>query len=250
MATYFITDIHGELGKLDALLSQLSLKHADALIFGGDYVDRGPDGYGVVERVRQLRRDRDDVVCLRGNHDAEFARGIVAAERLHDRHDASTYPLWEHGAETTYRAYVRAGAHPREHLAFYESLDGYHVRDKRLFVHAGMQRHHTIANPVFNSPRVLMWDRDFLELAHFHDLTCERWQRTGSFATKEGYEMVFLGHTPVQMFDDELTAPMLLRHSKVMACDTGVGKHADAVLYAVDVKTYRCLGHDGSEVQP
>ena len=245
MATYFITDIHGELDKFDALLGKLSLKPGDGLILGGDYVDRGPDSYGVVERVRGLRRELGDVVCLRGNHDAEFARGIIAAEKAGDRHDATTYPLWPHGAEVTYESYTRAGVHPREHLAFYESLDLYHVRDNKLFVHAGMHRHHTIANPVFNSERVLLWDRDFLKLAYFDNETCERWQRTGSFATKEGFDMVFLGHTPVQMFPGERTAPMLLPHSRVMACDTGAGKYPGATLYAVDVDSLEAVGHAG-----
>ena len=245
MPTYFVTDIHGELEKFEALLERLSPKPTDELILGGDYVDRGPDSYGVVERVRRLRTECR-LVALRGNHDAEFARGIVAAERAGDRHDATTDPLWAHGAERTYESYVRAGVHPREHLAFYASLDNYHVRGDKLFVHAGMHRHHTIANPTFNSERVLIWDRDFLKLAYFDNETCERWQRTGSFGTKEDFAMVFLGHTPVQMFDDARRAPMLLRHSRVMACDTGAGKYPDAVLYAVDVDTLEVIGHDGS----
>ena len=242
MRTFFITDIHGELAKFEALLSRLSLRPTDKLILGGDYVDRGPDSYGVVERVRALRSECR-LVALRGNHDDEFARGIVAAERNGDRHDETAYPLWAHGARVTYDSYVRAGVHPREHLAFYESLDDYHVHGRKLFVHAGMHRHHTIANPTFNTRRVLLWDRDFLKLAYFDERTAERWARTGSFSTKEDFEMVFLGHTPVQMFDSKRRAPMLLKHSRVMACDTGAGKYPEATLYAVNVDTLAVVGH-------
>ncbi len=244
MPTYFITDIHGERDKFEALLARLSPKPADKIILGGDYVDRGPDSYAVVERVLALRQECE-LVCLNGNHDAEFAKGIIAAAKQGGVHDASTYPLWPHGAEIAYRSYERAGVDPSVHLPFFLGLDAYHVHDNKLFVHAGMHRHHTIANPVFNNPQVLMWDRDFLKLAYFNNETSERWQRTGSFATKEKFDMVFLGHTPVQMFDASLSEPMLLRHSKVMACDTGTGKHDGAVLYAVDVDTLQCIGHDG-----
>ncbi|NIS00876.1 MAG: serine/threonine protein phosphatase, partial [Gemmatimonadetes bacterium] len=37
---YAIGDIHGELGRLDALLGELPLETGDRLVFLGDYVDR------------------------------------------------------------------------------------------------------------------------------------------------------------------------------------------------------------------
>ena len=48
---YAIGDIHGELEKLDELLELLPLESDDTLVFVGDYIDRGPDARGVVERV-------------------------------------------------------------------------------------------------------------------------------------------------------------------------------------------------------
>ena len=48
---YAVGDIHGELGKLDELLARLPLAEGDRLVFLGDYVDRGPDSKGVVDRL-------------------------------------------------------------------------------------------------------------------------------------------------------------------------------------------------------
>ena len=48
-----ITDIHGELRKLESVLSQIETKPDDIFVFMGDYIDRGPDSRGVVERVIQ-----------------------------------------------------------------------------------------------------------------------------------------------------------------------------------------------------
>ena len=48
-----ITDIHGELRKLESVLSQIETRPDDIFVFMGDYIDRGPDSKGVVERVIQ-----------------------------------------------------------------------------------------------------------------------------------------------------------------------------------------------------
>ena len=49
-----ITDIHGELGKLENLLSKIELYPSDIFVFMGDYIDRGPDSRGVVEKVIEI----------------------------------------------------------------------------------------------------------------------------------------------------------------------------------------------------
>ena len=53
-----ITDIHGELKKLDSVLSQIDTRPDDVFVFMGDYIDRGPDSRG----YNSMGMDQDDVV--------------------------------------------------------------------------------------------------------------------------------------------------------------------------------------------
>ena len=54
---YAVGDIHGEVGKLDALLEKLPLEAGDRLVFLGDYVDRGLDSHAVVDRLIALQKN-------------------------------------------------------------------------------------------------------------------------------------------------------------------------------------------------
>ena len=64
-----IPDIHGELDKLNDILSQLDIPSLELLVFTGDYVDRGPDSVGVLKRVKEVLESHDNVVVLAGNHE-------------------------------------------------------------------------------------------------------------------------------------------------------------------------------------
>jgi serine/threonine protein phosphatase 1 len=61
-------DIHGCSRALDAILNSVRPHPDDQIIALGDYVDRGPDSMGVLERLIALRRTHK-LVALRGNHE-------------------------------------------------------------------------------------------------------------------------------------------------------------------------------------
>jgi serine/threonine protein phosphatase 1 len=76
---YVVADVHGERGRLAAALAALDDR---PVVLVGDYVDRGPDTKGTLELLAGVTRARDDVVCLRGNHEnrlLEFLRDGAAA---------------------------------------------------------------------------------------------------------------------------------------------------------------------------
>jgi serine/threonine protein phosphatase 1 len=77
--TFAIGDIHGEAAMLDRLLAQLPwISPDDTLLFIGDYLDRGPDSRGVVERLRRLPEETaGKVVCLRGNHEDAWIESLA-----------------------------------------------------------------------------------------------------------------------------------------------------------------------------
>src|SRR5687767_10335380 len=82
--TLAIGDVHGCLTALDTLLGFVRPTPRDHLIFLGDYVDRGPDTKGVLDRLIELRRT-GQVVCLRGNHEVMMAAA---------REGSSDYRFW------------------------------------------------------------------------------------------------------------------------------------------------------------
>lgn len=89
-ALWVVGDIHGALDKLRALLLLAGLTDrygqwtgADArLVFLGDFVDRGPDGVGVIRLVQaleaQAREAGGEVTALLGNHEVM----LLAAQRF------------------------------------------------------------------------------------------------------------------------------------------------------------------------
>lgn len=74
---YVIGDIHGRADLLELLLPRIAADRATrgwteaATVFVGDYIDRGPDSAGVLQRCRGLEQ-AGDAVCLLGNHEAMF----------------------------------------------------------------------------------------------------------------------------------------------------------------------------------
>lgn len=76
MRLYAIGDVHGCDGLLAAAHAAIAAdlaRHPVAdhrIIHVGDYVDRGPDNPGVIERLAAAMERDPRVICLLGNHDA------------------------------------------------------------------------------------------------------------------------------------------------------------------------------------
>ena len=84
---YAIGDIHGHLDKLDAALERI---HADGgvdatVVFVGDYVDRGAESQGVIQRIIDGQTSGKNWVTLKGNHDRMFEL-FMQSPPQHDPH--------------------------------------------------------------------------------------------------------------------------------------------------------------------
>ena len=70
--TYAIADLHGRFDLLEMALACI-IERAElpaTLVTLGDYVDRGPDGRKIIERLMAgLGRDGWRLICLKGNHE-------------------------------------------------------------------------------------------------------------------------------------------------------------------------------------
>jgi serine/threonine protein phosphatase 1 len=137
MRTLAIGDIHGCLNPFDDLLGWVKPAADDVVVLLGDYVDRGPDSRGVLDRVIALRRAGTKLVCLRGNHEI-----MMLTARRGDRSDVK---VWlSVGGLQTLGSYGTAPGKtgtladvPAEHWNFLEEdLLPYYETDQHIFVHA------------------------------------------------------------------------------------------------------------------
>lgn len=64
MRIALISDIHGNLPALEAVLADIDSKNVDRIICLGDIVDLGPQPREVLHRIRSL-----NIPCVQGNHD-------------------------------------------------------------------------------------------------------------------------------------------------------------------------------------
>jgi serine/threonine protein phosphatase 1 len=133
MRTLAIGDIHGAGAALDALLAVVRPTPDDLLVFLGDYVDRGPDTRGVLDRLIALDRSHR-CVFLRGNHELMMTRA---------RHDRSERSMWlAVGGKPALASYGPAATLadvPAEHWDFLDDcLVDYYETDTHIFVHANL----------------------------------------------------------------------------------------------------------------
>jgi Calcineurin-like phosphoesterase len=159
-----IGDVHGCLTALDTLLGFARPTLHDQLVFLGDYVDRGPDSRGVLERLIELKRT-GQVVCLRGNHEIMM---LGAAQSW------SAFQFWlQCGGADALESYVGGREVvtpddiPEAHWRFVEKacVDWYEA-DAHVFVHANLHPdtplasqssdwlHWQFLNPTWHRPHV------------------------------------------------------------------------------------------------
>lgn len=218
---YAVGDVHGRLDVLEQMIQVIvgdvraqQPRQQPLLIFLGDYVDRGPESAGVVERILRLKKKPAfEVRTLKGNHEEALLQFVG---------DPTFGQTWaEHGGLATISSYgvqpplsrldpevwERArdafdAALPAHHRAFYESLELTVEVGDYLFVHAGVRPGVALQD---QAERDLLWIRsEFL-------------QHQGPFG-----KVVVHGHTPME-------EPQVLPHR--IGLDTGA--YATGVLTAV-----------------
>lgn len=149
MRTLAIGDIHGCLRALDLLLKTLRPGPQDLVVTLGDYVDRGPDSRGVVERLIELSASTN-LISLRGNHEAM----MLAARR-----DAELEREWRRvGGRETLASYGGSLEDvPEAHWKFFEeTCVDFWEGATHFFVHANAYA----GLPLEEQPEfMLLWEK-------------------------------------------------------------------------------------------
>jgi len=192
MRIYAVGDIHGHLDLLDAVLARIDADLAvhpvsNAIsVFLGDYIDRGPDSKGVLDRLISYRISRP-AVCLMGNHEAFLCEFLKNPDVLSDwGRYGGLDTLLSYGLAPTMKnqgqEYRKLASDldrllPSSHREFLSSLKKYFICGDFFFVHAGVRPGISLTE---QSEDDLLWIReDFL--------LCE----------DEFDKVIVHGHTPV-----------------------------------------------------
>ncbi|NJC26414.1 metallophosphoesterase family protein [Neolewinella antarctica] len=184
---YALTDIHGCSKTLAHALEQMNFQVSDELFFLGDYIDRGPDSYGVLQQIWALEERGYKVTCLRGNHE----------QMLLDYHNGKRERY-----EWTPRRWHRSRT-----IDWMNGLKYYHETPGYLLVHAGLN---------FKSPtpladkEAMLWERYWYDDIDFDWLA----GRT-----------VLHGHTPEPKVMVEATVKNMDKLGR-LCIDTGCSHHS------------------------
>lgn len=154
LITYAIGDVHGCVGKLEPLLERC-IKHCAGrpmrIVFVGDYIDRGPDSRGVIDRIRKLQSEMPgEVIGLRGNHEALLIDAVKTGDEGLWHRNGGVQTLVSYGV-------AQASALPRDHLDWIASLRVFLDDGRRFFVHAGVNPAAALDH---QSERDLVWIRE------------------------------------------------------------------------------------------
>lgn len=167
---YAVGDIHGRADLLDKLLEKIvrdasQTPATQSLVFVGDYIDRGSDSRGVIERLLDAP-EGFETHYLRGNHDQAL---------LDFLENPSSYRTWRRfGADETLLSYdVEPPAQdetavalardelaeklPASHLRFLQDLQPFVQIGAYHFVHAGVRPGLSLED---QSLEDMMWIRD------------------------------------------------------------------------------------------
>ena len=134
--TIAIGDIHGCSLALEALLAAIEPRPDDVIVTLGDYVNRGPDSRGVLDRLIELEGQ-----CTPGPDPGQPRSDVP--RRPGAANDAALSDLLDMGGGPTLRPTVPGGSPrptwsriPPEHLAFLGRCRDFYETETHIFVHA------------------------------------------------------------------------------------------------------------------
>jgi len=190
-----ISDIHGEYEKLCSVLDKVSPQKDDTIIFMGDYIDRGKKSREVVDKIIDMQ-NICNCVYLIGSH--EYA--LLHANTDEYYH----YLFWNYGGEKTAESYGGFDNIFKIHGEFFKNLKFYHLTDKYLFIHAGI------------NPKYPLEEQDEVDMVYI---------RRNFYEHKHSLpQKIIFGHT-------EFDTPQI--QDDKICIDTGCGKYKDAPLTAI-----------------
>ena len=190
MATYVVSDIHGEYDLFAGLLEKIRLKEDDSLYILGDILDRGPHPIRTLLKVMEM----PNAICLAGNHELmaieclAFLRTEITEKSIEELDEKMVDNLltWQYnGGRTTIQEFCALDRKMQrlvidflKDFYIYEEMT---VNDRDyLLVHAGLGGFYPGKEIEQYSLEELIWSRAEYDIQYYEDI------------------YVVTGHTPTQ----------------------------------------------------
>lgn len=190
---YAIGDIHGRIDLLQNIFRQIDDDRQTypvqrpIEVYVGDYVDRGPNSSQVIEALIN-RKQRQETICLRGNHEAILQQFLERPETLSQwRQLGGLETLLSYGLRAPLKptradelkiAEALRRAMPQSHQAWLVQLQDSFTIGDYFFAHAGVRPNVPLA---YQASRDLHWIREeFLDWPGYFE------------------KIIVHGHTPVE----------------------------------------------------
>ncbi len=213
MATYVVSDIHGQYDKFINLINKINLQDSDDLYVLGDVVDRGPHPIKTLRKLMEM----PNVICLVGNHDLmaleclEFLMQEITDDTvgLLDGEMMDKLIHWNrNGSKTTIDEFGKLDNDEKKdviefikNFSIYEELE---VADKEyLLVHGGLGNFSPEKDIEDYSLYDIVWSRADYRRKYFDDI------------------YLVTGHTPTQTIKNNPRPGYIYRANNHIAIDCG-----------------------------
>ena len=213
IATYVISDIHGQYDMFMELLDKIKLKDSDTLYILGDVLDRGPHPIKTIKKLMEM----PNVICLVGNHELmaleclDFLMKEITDKTMEelDEEMLDNLETWLYnGSRPTIEEYEQLSAEDKQEMIdfikeflVYEEVS---VKGKDyLLVHAGLGNYSPDKDMEDYSLDDLVWERPDYDVQYFPD------------------KYVITGHTPIQTIEDNPRPGYIFRRNNHIAIDCG-----------------------------
>ena len=110
MATYAVSDLHGQLGVFEEGFKQINFSDSDFLYVLGDAIDRGPDGVTILQKIKSA----PNMELLIGNHEL-FMTDCINEELCLAGRDVDIW-LNGNGGKETYNAFRKLSEYDQADL--------------------------------------------------------------------------------------------------------------------------------------
>ena len=226
MATYIISDIHGEYEKLIQLLEKISFSEQDTLYVLGDVLDRGPNPIKVLLKMMEM----PNIIPIAGNHEMmglaclRFLMKEVTDENISELTEKMLELLreWQkNGSDTTMAEFLKLDKNAREDIIEYiEEFSTYEEvtinGTSYVLVHAGLGNF-ALDKPLYEyTLEELMWERADYEKTYFKDC------------------YVITGHTPTQNIKNNPKPGYIYQTHNHIAIDCGACFGGRLAAYCLD----------------